>query len=721
MKKNKNKDILEDGDYLDMMAFGGMLNPATIFDVSSDLLATTTGNAVTQTIRSLREGERERRLTTKNTGAVMANGGEVGSSPVEVEGGEMMQTPDGMVAEIEGPKHEQGGVKTELPNGTKIYSDRLKVNGETMAIRKEKREARINKLAKLLEKSPKDKLIQESFDRTKTLNEAEELKDMEYQEATTNFFEGAESMGLVPEMKNGGFVNFNTGDGYLESALQKRAYGGKVYANGTPPEGVYPTSFKTNEDVNNLIKGLYGKVNPDNVKKLQQTIVDSGYNLKGGADGVVGSATRGFFGTPESSNVLTSLLAPGGNTMTGVPTTEGDINLGNINAGVTSLASPEIQASTLPNFFNDTEFNQLGTLAPLNTEGDTTLLNPGEQLGSYNPTTGEVLNTDEKKQQGMDEFAALAKDLNNVDPSYLGLPDNFGNLPLEQQTIALQQLGIITPSEGGDVKQSGNLLDKAKGMLENIGIGGQGEGEEGDLGLTRGDLMGLAGNIQGKYGPLAATLMNRLETPDNVNMFREFGADALRAQEEAIGLAATNRDKNLQDVQLRENAMRARGRNTARGVNTMRGLDIAADMQSGKGEQGAYNAYANQMMQLLGQKSSLENVQDQMVMKGEQGRDLADRQDIDNFYTNLAQNFANISEFTQKTGRDLNQAIYNQDFLSAANMMSQYGVQVVRENGKIKFVHKGNKQEEIEEKKQKAKNVKANINAGTSGTTTYID
>ena len=779
--KKKNKDILEQSEMLDMFALGGVasfLNPATVFDVSSDLLVGATGNAVTQMVRSLREGERERRLTTKNTGAVMANGGEVSNVPVEVEGGEMMETPDGQVAEIEGPTHENGGVKTELPEGTKIYSDRLKVNGKTMSERKQRREQRLSKIAKLLEKSPQDKILQETFDRTQKLNQAEEMKDMQYQEKTNDFFSDAESLGFVPEMKHGGYINFNTDENYAKSALKmanggylkdkntyvtkdgketkrglwanvylknkregKMAYGGKVYANGTPPEGVVPTQFKTNEDVGKLVDVLYGANNADNVKKLQQAIVDSGYKLKGGADGAIGPATRGFFADKNKEayeNLLTGLAQPSQNQTTALaPTIPGGdeiVGLDGLNFGTTRLGTPTIAQSSLPGFTPRTQ--QLGTVYPFNTQGGSTFLNPDQQVTGTENMLGQqipVIETREDiSQNAKRDFEQIAPDLLEMDPKFFkgipNLPLNFKDLPPEQQAIALMEAGLQDPPAGTPIENAGgqgNLLER---LGESLGIGGDGTdagtGTGSDLGLTRGDLMGLAGNIQGKYGPLATTLLNRMETPANVNMFREFGADALRAQEEAIGLATTNRDKALQDARMRENAMRARGRNTARSINTLRALDIAGDMQAGQAEQGAYNAYANQMMQLLGQKASLENVQDQMVMKGEQARDLADRQDIDNFYTNLAQNVANISEFTQKTGRDLNQAIYNQDFLSAMENMSQYNIGVERDaQGKIQLVYKGNKQanQELETKKQKAKEQKAKIQAGTSGNVTITN
>ena len=49
--------------------------------------------------------------------------------PVEVEGGETAVTPDGTNVQFEGPSHAQGGIPTELPSGTDVYSDRIKVPG----------------------------------------------------------------------------------------------------------------------------------------------------------------------------------------------------------------------------------------------------------------------------------------------------------------------------------------------------------------------------------------------------------------------------------------------------------------------------------------------------------------------------------------------------------------------------------------------------------------
>ena len=48
---------------------------------------------------------------------------------VEVEGGEFIQLPDLSTQHIQGPSHEQGGVHTNLPEGSRVFSDHLKPKG----------------------------------------------------------------------------------------------------------------------------------------------------------------------------------------------------------------------------------------------------------------------------------------------------------------------------------------------------------------------------------------------------------------------------------------------------------------------------------------------------------------------------------------------------------------------------------------------------------------
>ena len=71
-----------------------------------------------------------------------------GKVPVEVEGGEVAETPDGQLIDFKGPSHEKGGIDVNLPPGTDIFSEVIKIDGESLAQRKKKRDKKIDKFAK---------------------------------------------------------------------------------------------------------------------------------------------------------------------------------------------------------------------------------------------------------------------------------------------------------------------------------------------------------------------------------------------------------------------------------------------------------------------------------------------------------------------------------------------------------------------------------------------
>lgn len=119
-----------------------------------------------------------------------------GGEPIEVEGGEVMEYPNGAMAEVSGPSHEQGGVDVNVPDGTKIYSDRLKIEGETMKERKKKREKHLAKLDKLMQASPQDRLVKNTYDRSKFHIEMEEAQDMQLQNAMNDIYNNTGGVGM---------------------------------------------------------------------------------------------------------------------------------------------------------------------------------------------------------------------------------------------------------------------------------------------------------------------------------------------------------------------------------------------------------------------------------------------------------------------------------------------------------------------------------------------
>ena len=197
--------------------------------------------------------------------------------------------------------------------------------------------------------------------------------------------------------------------------------------------------------------------------------------------------------------------------------------------------------------------------------------------------------------------------------------------------------------------------------------------------LTEGDRVGMAGTSVGMYGPAAMTMLNKMATPKNINFFSTFGQDALRTQEEAEGLAGISKDEAYRKNLMRANALRKQLANSARGVNDIRSGQLSAALTEQEGARGILGNYLQGMAGLKGQRAQLQQQIDQTRMGGEYQRDLADRQDIDQYYTNLAENVANASNMMQKQGKDLNVAQYNKDVMALSKAYSKYGVYAVRD------------------------------------------
>lgn len=151
-------------------------------------------------------------------GATAANGMNSVEGDVEVEGGEMFETPQGEVGEFEGPSHEEGGIPLEVgqdvEQGTKVYSDRLKVGDKTLAERKEARERRTANLEKAAAQPLIDVATKNALKRKMEAIQKEEMADLQFQDQVNNiqamadtmvkaFGTGAEG---IQKMVNGGIV-----------------------------------------------------------------------------------------------------------------------------------------------------------------------------------------------------------------------------------------------------------------------------------------------------------------------------------------------------------------------------------------------------------------------------------------------------------------------------------------------------------------------------------
>lgn len=400
---------------------------------------------------------------------MMAYGGGVNNKAVEVEGEEVGETPNGELLNFQGPSHEKGGIPIALPEGTEIYSKRIRVDGVSMADRKKNREKKSMTLESLFEKNSTDALLKNSLSRTKDNNQVEEDADNKIQAVVKQLLEG------------------NT---------DKHAWGTPIGPNKFPKPVDFNAGFLPDYVAAPDLTGLYG-----NGLEIDPSLEDNGYSNK---DIVPGAVTNPATKTPNS------------------------------------------------------KFN---------------------------------------------------------------LNDVFGN-------------------------------------------------------ITPGDTIGMVGNLISTFGPMRNTKENRATDTPNINAFKDYGKDGLAVLDTSKKYVNQVREQKLKDLELARTGAVKRNSNSARGINTVRALNLASDAGINNAQEETYNSFAEQMMAILGQEAGMENQQDSMVMQGEQARDLADRQDKDNYYTQLGQDIATKGTGLQEIGKDVNSMKQRKVMENLLNQLSMYGITI---------------------------------------------
>jgi len=454
----------------------------------------------------------------------LAYGGRA-TSGIEVEGEEVVQPPGGNAREVSGPSHAQGGVDLDVPDGTKIYSDRIKIDNKTMAQRKLSRERQMNKLGKLAKANPFDKLLQGTIQRTTEVAKMEEEKDMAIQKiASANVAPPAEEV-------------------EAEDMGQGFAYGGRVR-----PQ--YQTG---------------GYVDPNDPYAAYMS---------------------NRLGLPSTTNAPYNFGVPN---MTGSPTIA-PVVTPPVNSDYAGYASNWLNRTGIPRRLDKIATQGVPTRVPASTK-DFTVGTPTISGRAGTPSI---------------RYTAPAKE----------------------------------PSRPGD--------------------------------LTLGDYVGMGSSAFGAISGIMNTRANARGNRPNVNRWQGFGREAIEANEKAQDVASGLRTSALTDIDTAAQASRNRARNSAQSVNTIRAMDTLTESGAGKARGAATNAFTTQMMNLLGQKAQLENVQDTRVMMGEDKRDLEDKGDRDNYYSNMARNLADISTTGQAMGRNLNISRSNMVDATLLGQLSEY-------------------------------------------------
>lgn len=115
--------------------------------------------------------------TTLTENSIFAYGGVTGPS-AELEKQEAFELPNGQVGQVNAPPHSEGGIKLPLPDGTKVYSDRIEVDGKTMQKRKMLRERRERRVNKRLESNPSDLITKSTSRVVQQQNQEQDDQDM---------------------------------------------------------------------------------------------------------------------------------------------------------------------------------------------------------------------------------------------------------------------------------------------------------------------------------------------------------------------------------------------------------------------------------------------------------------------------------------------------------------------------------------------------------------
>lgn len=500
---------------------------------------------------------------------------------IEAEGGEVIQTPQGDTATLQGPSHEEGGIPmstqgdpnaVNIPPGTQIFSDRVKgTDGKTMAKRKELRDKRKAKLEEMLSKNSNDKLRVNAYTKTLKNLEVEEANDLDIQEKASMM---ADILGL---------------DGVNEFAYGTGKRGVVKYNNGTGQGGVDPyplikyskgygfQDFKSHLDNFTTVAGKTPVIDwedPEAIKAFQTYVGTK-------PDGILGKDTlekadKMFAKTPTENSTQTK--------------------------NATSVSSyPDADGDGVPDSI------------------DIDSMNPAIE------STTEV---------PLSETSTISST-----PSTTEKPSS------------------ATPSINGDTDRLSKIGDSILEAIPNVSLG---------------DAFTLYGTYKSAIDPLNNVNENRAGDQPNINHFRNFGKDAINKIQNQKQYVEGQKQEALMRTTRTANASKKATRNSARGVNTQRALDLAADLNKNAAESDIYSNFANQMMSITGAEANMELAQDEAVMSGEERRDLADRQDRDNYYTQRGVALVGRGQGIQQMGKNINEIKMNQMKLKLLESLGEY-------------------------------------------------
>lgn len=569
----KQQANMERGKYSNDLANFGMMLGSKMLNSGIGMLGSAVGGLANQAIGGVAGNIADNLITSGSqfganlltTPMMFGFGGDVSAMPVEIEGDETVEYPNGQVVQYEGPSHESGGIDMNLPEGTEVYSKRIKKYNKTLADRKAERTKQLDKIQKRADKNQYDVLLQGTVGRVSANNELLDEQDKTIQ-------------GMVRDT-----VTINS-----LNQKYKAAY-------GIPPWQQY------------------------------QSIVQGKIPLYG--ENGLFQQSNGAYDLGDLNGVTVSVKAPPKIAPIPAPNTIPLMDVSNTSKN--PIGTPTIfNRATTPPIDNSNAFKNSNPLDVTQTEiGKPTMLTHASRTIPL-----------------MDNSNALA-----ITPNVnIGKPATYDVLHSSKKKSSVNWSGIG--------KTLGNAVNGVLGQMPSVT-----------------DMFGMYAQYRGAKDLMNNTIENLNATQPNINPYEHYGEQGLNTLDTMAKYFTSQRDNQYQDLERQRNQIAERNRNSARGINTLRALDLISDAQLQKGKQSIDNAYNQQMANLNYNKANKQDMRDRMFMSGEQQRDLANRQDIDNYYTNRAQDLSTKYQMYQQLAREMNNIRNQRESRHMIEAMSPYG------------------------------------------------
>lgn len=621
-------------------------------------------------------------LTTPKTAAMGMNNVE---EDVEVEGGEMYETPQGEVGEFKGPSHEEGGIPLEVgqdvEEGTKVYSDRLKIGKETLAERKEKREKQIANLEKIASEPLVDSAVKNATKRKMEAIQREEMADLEFQEKVGNIEKMADSM----------IKAFGTG----VAGLQGNPVGDSMkYYGGTGPGGIPPgfgIKFKGSKGIKGVVEDIADQYyTPEDFKasnnywqaKLKESEGDKYRqrdlnnledrkefqsflykdNPLAGKKGVESSS----MGDRKYDYTIDGVLGNTAHYVNNTLSLRSDMS--NYVDDITG--DPIVKTETPASPPLEMSYGAPGFVEGFGMEAQDAAENPmyydpnPESKSTSNPdidyakllsfTSPEGINDNASLSYG-DPYAEDGVNYEAPTETVMTPADQYGAEPAAVDlpgTVVSRALGKAGKGIGTAATKVGTAIDKAGGFP------------------GMGDLVGMFGNYLGANAGLKTAAEQRSSDITHRNVFANAGKESQKQLDNAMGAIENNKAQAIVKATTTTQGGKKSGRNSARGINQKRGMDWLYDTALNEQVATISANAANQVAEIYKAKSGVALNADQMKGEGEYKANMANEAAKDAYYTAKGQGRKDQALAVQHMGKDLNSMKQNK---MIENLMKGYG------------------------------------------------